>query len=1135
MRLSVRPETTAKARRLDAGSLLSPARGLEPVEPSTAPPATPGIEDAPPLVQLTSADLRGELDGVVNEEQLEQLAEAFTLVAEERQGMMTASLCELRALLRNLGCERVSTDVLRDLQHLDSYRKGQIRRPPLLLLQGLDLLHEADMPAHLTPRTVEAAEEIRVSYDDFIRIMTRGRMKDYLPAQNFEHRVETLTHLSAIFGLSTRQERSMDRMDLAAGCSSVGTLLSQAQMDQLWGILANADGMSAEEEGEGRQTGAHSGWLRRGGDVVKKRKWVTLSEGGRGRLQFRDEEHGPASDDFIEMADCVRVYHATGHRRNEFGRMFGRRSQVEVSDELRRLWTEFDTDKSGELDMAELRSVLSRMGTAVSDKKFAKLVKQIDRDKSGTISLEEFEFWWRKQSDEARNVFNTSQVDLDALWAEIDTDGNGSLDEQEFEAVLERMGQPIKPRKLKKLMKKLDTDNDGSVSQDEFMVWWTRQSDEARSQISLAEDEDDEDDDEEDDDDDDEPSEQAVQAAGGVPAQPSSSSSSTAIGLITSDANSRREKRHLLLCESPEQTQLWLQALESCRLFHHNYDRDKVSYGEFLLGMATVAGTPLAERFEMFATRRLLKEDGSYTKLERTGSALTHMGIDEARAEELYRNLGGLEKFGVWRSGVEQKKRDKNEMMARLQRKHDNQLHNLTPAEQMLMRKIERGVAFRCFLYGAISAAVSGACELIGGWLLDTSDGLHAGTSFLAPNATCEAHTVECLADEKVQCFEDETICPPLDAETTALYFACAIVLPIALAAVCEIGAIYWDTLRSAMRFVGVVGLQLLPLDDERLFIALSLTRAVLELGNPEDAMEGVLNPLKEVSRWRMLLCSLLYKARIGISNFVMKIGLKRVLSRVGLRAQGTLPFVAIVGTAIWNGLTARGLMTEARIRAMGVASAVELTNEIMDRTCRQELTPLGKTQAVRAIACTVVQKHTLHPNHHHLLLHILHRLSLDEEYRQSAAGREQDFDAARERTGYDDSGLFLQELPNLGPEEGKMVLALVCLAIVIDANANRASLRFYCSVIEGLSQGDVHYEDNSLHLEELALEFRKGKPLDTGEILDKAVGSAQQSEQLLRTGSAVEELSGRSCAANLAYWPWQALNKFVSCMTSCV
>ena len=34
---------------------------------------------------------------------------------------------------------------------------------------------------------------------------------------------------------------------------------------------------------------------------------------------------------------------------------------------------------------------------------------------------------------------------------------------------------------------------------------------------------------------------------------------------------------------------------------------------------------------------------------------------------------------------------------------------------------------------------------------------------------------------------------------------------------------------------------------------------------------------------------------------------------------------------------------------------------------------------------------------------------------------------------------------------------------------------------------------ENSRHLEELALEFRKGKPLDTEEILDKAVGSAQE------------------------------------------
>lgn len=39
------------------------------------------------------------------------------------------------------------------------------------------------------------------------------------------------------------------------------------------------------------------------------------------------------------------------------------------------------------------------------------------------------------------------------------------------------------------------------------------------------------------------------------------------------------------------------------------------------------------------------------------------------------------------------------------------------------------------------------------------------------------------------------------------------------------------------MRFVRVVGLQLLPLDEHRLFVACSIARAALELGNPEQVI----------------------------------------------------------------------------------------------------------------------------------------------------------------------------------------------------------------------------------------------------------------------------------------------------------
>lgn len=149
--------------------------------------------------------------------------------------------------------------------------------------------------------------------------------------------------------------------------------------------------------------------------------------------------------------------------------------------------------------------------------------------------------------------------------------------------------------------------------------------------------------------------------------------------------------------------------------------------------------------------------------------------------------------------------------------------------------------------------------------------------------------------------------------------FWTAMIIGLAVASFFEICAIYRDSLQTGMRFVRVVGLQLLPLDEHRLFVACSIARAALELGNPEQAMENILDPLREVSKLRMALCAIIYKAKIGVTNFLLKVAMKRVLSRSAARS--VLPFLAVVGTAFWNGAVARKVMREAKIRAMGVAT----------------------------------------------------------------------------------------------------------------------------------------------------------------------------------------------------------------------
>jgi Ca2+-binding EF-hand superfamily protein len=63
--------------------------------------------------------------------------------------------------------------------------------------------------------------------------------------------------------------------------------------------------------------------------------------------------------------------------------------------------------------------------------------------------------------------------DLEALFAELDADKNGFLDEVEIGQAAERLGFPFKsPAELRAAFSKLDTDGDGRVREEEFISWW---------------------------------------------------------------------------------------------------------------------------------------------------------------------------------------------------------------------------------------------------------------------------------------------------------------------------------------------------------------------------------------------------------------------------------------------------------------------------------------------------------------------------------------------------------------------------------------------------------------------------------------------------------------------------------------
>src|SRR5262249_35162317 len=111
------------------------------------------------------------------------------------------------------------------------------------------------------------------------------------------------------------------------------------------------------------------------------------------------------------------------------------------------------------------------------------------------------------------------------------------------------------------------------------------------------------------------------------------------------------------------------------------------------------------------------------------------------------------------------------------------------------------------------------------------------------------------------------------------------------VASIIEIGFLYWDGLRSVHRLSEVAGLDLFPNEDEEDAVAAAMARAALELPNPVASLFGV-NPRRESSRLRLVVASIAYKAKVSITNFVMKAIVRRALGRAMVRSW--LPFVAV-------------------------------------------------------------------------------------------------------------------------------------------------------------------------------------------------------------------------------------------------
>ena len=110
-------------------------------------------------------------------------------------------------------------------------------------------------------------------------------------------------------------------------------------------------------------------------------------------------------------------------------------SRSQLAAELEKVFKKFDANGDGKISALELGSIMGSLGQVISEKELDSMIREVDKDGDGFISLQEF------------IELNTKGVDSDEVMENLkdafsvfDIDGNGSITAEELQTVMKSLG-----------------------------------------------------------------------------------------------------------------------------------------------------------------------------------------------------------------------------------------------------------------------------------------------------------------------------------------------------------------------------------------------------------------------------------------------------------------------------------------------------------------------------------------------------------------------------------------------------------------------------------------------------------------------------------------------------------------------
>ncbi|KAF7277939.1 troponin C, isoallergen Bla g 6.0101-like isoform X1 [Rhynchophorus ferrugineus] len=135
---------------------------------------------------------------------------------------------------------------------------------------------------------------------------------------------------------------------------------------------------------------------------------------------------------------------------------------------LKQIFDSFDLEKKGEISVDMIGQILDMLGHQQSPDELNKIIKEIDEDGNGVMSFEEF-------AHLAARFLVEEEEDVEAILRELkdafrlyDKEGLGYISVDLLRDILKELDDKLSPSDLNEMIKEIDTDNSGTVDWDEF-------------------------------------------------------------------------------------------------------------------------------------------------------------------------------------------------------------------------------------------------------------------------------------------------------------------------------------------------------------------------------------------------------------------------------------------------------------------------------------------------------------------------------------------------------------------------------------------------------------------------------------------------------------------------------------------